>query len=203
VLAWTIATAALAWAAPKAPRHRPDSPKWHRIRLFRDEFLRSEARDQPSTAVGGATATAALAGVAADTAPSGCVRQVCSLAGLTCLSDDQVLRVARVCSGNLSGDCVRVACANLGAIRCNDADQVFEIVRACRVDFSGDCLAAACRLVGQATCSDRGSVLSLIAACAGNYSGGCVTSVCNRLGSPSCDTVAEVSRVAVACGTGS
>src|SRR5262249_28192296 len=144
------------------------------LRMARDEFLRDAARAGRGPAVGqgpGAAGAAELAAASATTPVTGCVRQVYILAGLTCLAEDQVLRVARACSGNLSGDCVRVACSSLGAAECSGPDRILEIVTACRADYSGDCLATVCRLVGLATCSSRPNVLRLIEACAGNLGG--------------------------------
>lgn len=130
-----------------------------------------------------------------------CVEQVCNLVGsLGCDTDQRILRVLRMCSGNYSGDCVRAACAKLVSVECDTLDAIGPLVTACRSNFSGSCLETACRLLGDVQCQTQQALARILDICSGNIDGSCVTAVCARLGPNACTTLDEIALVAQSCG---
>jgi hypothetical protein len=130
-----------------------------------------------------------------------CVEQVCSLVGgLGCDTDQRILRVLRMCSGNYSGDCVRAACGKLVSVECDTLEAIAPVVAACRSNVSGGCLETACNLMGSVQCQSQQTLAHILDACAGNVDGSCVSSVCANLGPAACTTVEELTLVAQSCG---
>jgi hypothetical protein len=131
-----------------------------------------------------------------------CVEQVCNLVGgLGCDTDQRILRVLRMCSGNYSGDCVRAACGKLVSAECDTLEAIAPVVAACRSNVSGGCLETACNLIGSVQCQSQQTLAYILDACAGNVDGSCVSSVCSRLGPAACTTVDEITQVAQSCGS--
>ncbi len=173
------------------------------IASARDRFLSREPEGAPAAAARGSDAGTGTPEMSLGAGSTGsCVRQSCATLGIDCRDDSTVLGIARACSGNVSGDCARVACEALGRFACSTTASLLPVVAACRSDWGGGCLARACRLAGTYACNERRSVIRLIEACSGNFGDRCVTAVCAELGAFGCDTVDKVSRVLEACGTG-